>query len=121
MVFSQKEAEQHMPFLSMRGGVCIQVEDFDSGHIWNLRYRYGLAFKSYISFSSLDFTTRNWWAELEVSWSLSFNHLVVPCRCTCVGFPFDIFPCSVRVRSFPIPPRLLDPSIILFFMRISLD
>jgi hypothetical protein len=38
IILPKKEAEQHMPFLAMRGGVSIQVEDFDSGHIWNLRY-----------------------------------------------------------------------------------
>jgi hypothetical protein len=40
VIILQKEAEQHMPFLAMRGGVSIQMEDFDTGHSWNLRYRY---------------------------------------------------------------------------------
>jgi hypothetical protein len=40
IILPKKEAEQHMPFLAMRGGVSIQMEDFDSGHTWNLRYRF---------------------------------------------------------------------------------
>ncbi|KAG0581428.1 hypothetical protein KC19_4G250700 [Ceratodon purpureus] len=38
IILPKKEAEQHMPFLAMRGGVAIQMEDFDTGHSWNLRY-----------------------------------------------------------------------------------
>nr|QCF46580.1 B3 domain-containing transcription factor [Pohlia nutans] len=40
IILPKKEAEQHMPFLAMRGGISIQMEDFDSGRTWNLRYRF---------------------------------------------------------------------------------
>ena len=39
----QKESEQHLPLLAMRGGINLQVEDFDSDVCWNFRYRWANA------------------------------------------------------------------------------
>lgn len=41
IVLPKKAAEQRMPSLASREGVSILMEDFDSGHAWNLRYKYG--------------------------------------------------------------------------------
>lgn len=60
----QKEAEQHMPFLAMRGGLSIQMEDFDTGHSWNLRYRYGSFCFCTIFFSFRDHLVRSLYAGL---------------------------------------------------------
>lgn len=39
----QKESEEHLPLLAMRGGINLQVEDFDSVIRWNFRYRWANA------------------------------------------------------------------------------
>ena len=39
----QKESEQHLPLLAMRGGINLQVEDFDSDVCWKFRYRWANA------------------------------------------------------------------------------
>lgn len=36
----QKEAETHLPYLAMREGVFITMEDFSTGVKWTFRYRY---------------------------------------------------------------------------------
>ena len=38
-LLSQKEAELHLPILALREGVSLQMDDFDSGHCWTIRYR----------------------------------------------------------------------------------
>jgi hypothetical protein len=38
-VLLQKEAEMHLPILALREGISLQMEDFDSGYCWNIRYR----------------------------------------------------------------------------------
>ena len=36
----QKEAEMHLPFLAVREGISLQMEDFDTGVCWSIRYRW---------------------------------------------------------------------------------
>ncbi|KAG0626149.1 hypothetical protein M758_2G106100 [Ceratodon purpureus] len=40
IILPKKEAEQHLPILALREGVTLQMEDFDSGQCWNIRYRF---------------------------------------------------------------------------------
>jgi len=40
IILPKKEAEMHLPILALREGVLLQMEDFDSGHCWNIRYRF---------------------------------------------------------------------------------
>ena len=40
LLVSQKEAEMHLPFLAVREGISLQMEDFDTGVCWSIRYRW---------------------------------------------------------------------------------
>ncbi len=35
----QKEAETHLPWVAMREGLSIGMEDFDTRKMWTFRYR----------------------------------------------------------------------------------
>ncbi|XP_024401493.1 B3 domain-containing protein VP1 [Physcomitrium patens] len=40
IILPKKEAEAHLPILALREGILLQMEDFDSGHCWKIRYRF---------------------------------------------------------------------------------
>ncbi|XP_024358637.1 uncharacterized protein [Physcomitrium patens] len=40
IVISKKEAESHLPYLAMKEGILITMEDFDTGQQWTFRYRF---------------------------------------------------------------------------------
>jgi hypothetical protein len=40
LVWAQKEAETHLPYLAMKEGIFITMEDFDTAEQWTFRYRF---------------------------------------------------------------------------------
>ncbi|KAG0600318.1 hypothetical protein M758_11G023800 [Ceratodon purpureus] len=46
IVISKKEAEAHLPYLSLKEGIFITMEDFDTSDLWTFRYRFWPNIKS---------------------------------------------------------------------------
>jgi hypothetical protein len=40
IILPKKESESHLPCLTLKEGVLVSMEDFDTGMTWTFRYRY---------------------------------------------------------------------------------